>query len=285
MLASSTKEPAMPTITTRDGTQLFCRSWGDGPAVVFCHGWAMNGDVWQPMMYRLVQAGFRAIAYDRRGQGRSDDPGRGYDYDTLADDLDSVLAACRVENATLVGHSMGNGEIVRRISRHGAHGIGRIVMLAPSLPYGLKTSDNPQGSIDGAQAAAMRETWVTGFPEWLAPAVARAFAADVAPERLALTIRNMLQTSLQAAIETNIAVAETDFRAELATLAVPTLILHGDADVSAPLDSTGRRVADLVPGARLKVYPGAQHSIVLTHVDDIVSEIVGFAREVRELAA
>jgi pimeloyl-ACP methyl ester carboxylesterase len=275
----------MPTLTAKDGTQLFCRRWGDGPPVMLSHGWAMSSDAWQPLMLRLSEAGFSAIAYDRRGSGRSDDPGRGYDYDTLADDLDAVMAAFDVEDATMVGHSMGCGEIVRRITRHGARGVARIVMIAPFLPFPLKTADNPDGHVDGAQATAMRAAWVSDFAGWLGLAVPPAFPPETPPEQLAQVMRSFLQTSVQAAIATNVTGAGTDMRGELATLNVPTLILHGDADTSSPLEATGRRTAALIPGATLKVYPGAQHSLVLTHADALAADIVSFARGKQALAA
>ena len=266
----------MPEITTRDGTRLFCRSWGEGPAIVFAHAWAMSSEVWQPQMLKLSQAGFRCIAYDRRGHGRSDDPGRGYDYDTLSDDLAAVVEAFDVYDATFVGHSMGCGEIVRYLSRHGTARAGRVVMQAPSLPYMTRTDDNPDGPGDAAQSAEWRALWSTHFAEWIAPAVAAAYGPDASPDRVRRTVDIMLGCSLQAVISCNEAVTDTDFRAELARLRLPSLVLHGDADQSCPLDATGRKVAALVRGARLRVYPGATHAFVGTHVDQIVGDVLGF---------
>jgi non-heme chloroperoxidase len=276
----------MPNVTTQDGTTLFARSWGDGPPVVFVHGWASHSEIWQPEMALISAHGFRAIAYDRRGHGRSDDPGRGYDFDTLADDLGAVLAHFDAQGATLVGHSMGNSEIVRYLGRHGAGRVARVVMVAPSMPYPLKGDSNPEGTALPEQVEATRAVIVSNFADWLGQVGPAAFGAESGPERIGQTIRMMLQCNLKAAIETNVANVETDFRPELPAIDVPTLILHGDNDAQAPLESTGRRVAALLPNARLKVYPGGRHTIIGSHAPQIVDDIVAFAAETaREKAA
>lgn len=136
----------MPMIETRDGTRLYAKSWGDGPPVVLIHGWPLSGDSWDPVSNALADAGFRAISYDRRGFGRSDQPSGGYDYDTFADDLADVMAAMGVsDNAALVGFSMGGGEIARYMSRHGGRGVSRVALVSSVVPYMLKTDDNPEG--------------------------------------------------------------------------------------------------------------------------------------------
>lgn len=269
----------MPYVTAKDATSLFYRSWGDGPTVVFVHGWAVNSDIWQPQMFQLSQAGFRCLAYDRRSHGRSDDPGRGYDYDTLADDLAAVLESLDLRDVTLVGHSMGNGEITRYLTRHGEGRLARVVMLAPQLPYATKTPDNPDGSSDPAALEAMRALWVSGFPEWIGQAAPAAYGPEASPDRVQHTIRMMLQTTVKALIETNITGAGTDFRHELTEIDTPILILQGDADQSCPLDATGRKVVALVRDGRLKVYPGASHVLIGSHVDEIVADMSAFMEE------
>jgi non-heme chloroperoxidase len=269
----------MPSVKSHDGTQLFCRRWGEGRPIVFVHGWAMSSESWQSAMLLAMRAGYQAIAYDRRGGGRSDDPGRGYDYDSLADDLAAVLEEFDVRDAILVGHSMGCGEIARYLTRYGAGRVAKVVMAAPALPFQLKTADNPEGRLERPALTAMREQWVESFADWLAPAVQNAFGDTVQPQRAARTLQIMLQCSLQAAIETNIANAETDLRADLAQITTATLILHGDNDASCPLEATGRRVAALMPRARLKVYPGATHALVVTDAAKMVDDIVAFAAE------
>ncbi len=266
----------MPMIAARDGTPLFARAWGDGPPIVFAHGWASSSDIWQPTMARLADLAFTVIAYDRRGHGRSDDPGRGYDYDTLADDLAAVLTHYGVSAVTLVGHSMGNGEVVRYLSRHGRDRVSRVVMVAPSLPFPLKTDDNPEGGTTAEQLETTREMVLSGFADWLSQLAPPAFGPEAGPERIAQTIRMMLECNLRAAVETNFANVTTDFRAELARLTAPILILQGDDDALAPLESTGRRVQALAPRAQLKIYPGGRHTMPLSHPAEIADDIAAF---------
>jgi len=266
----------MPTITSHDGTELFCRSWGEGPPVVFVHGWAMSSQAWQTAMLLASRAGFQAIAYDRRGHGRSDDPGRGYDYDSLADDLAAVLEEFDTRHATLVGHSMGCGEIVRYLSRYDGARVDRAVMVAPFLPYPLKTADNPDGIADLATMEGMRGVWATNFAGWLAQAAPPAFGVDASPELVGQSIRSMLQCSLQAAIACNVTGAETDLRPELAAIATPTLVLHGAADMSCPLELTGRKLPKLMPDCRLKVYPGATHTLSVEQAAQMSDDILAF---------
>jgi non-heme chloroperoxidase len=266
----------MPTITSHDGTELFCRRWGEGPPVLFVHGWALSSDAWQPAMLLTVRAGYQAVAYDRRGHGRSDDPGRGYDYDCLADDLAAVIEEFDLKGATLVGHSMGCAEIARYLSRYGDDRIARAVLVAPFLPFPLKTADNPDGYVDPAAAGAMREVWATGFAGWLAQAAPPAFGPGASAEQVAQTIRQMLRCSLQAVIECNVTGSQADMRAELARIATPTLVLHGDADGSCPIDLTGRKLPALMRSCRLKVYPGATHTVIVEQAAELVDDILAF---------
>lgn len=269
----------MPMIKSHDGTELFCRRWGDGPPVVFVHGWALNSDGWQSAMLQTVRAGFQAIAYDRRGHGRSDDPGRGYDYDSLADDLAAVLEECDVRGATLVGHSMGCGEITRYLTRYGEDRVARVVMCAPFLPFPLKNADNPDGIADLASLEAMRGAWVTGFTSWLAQAAPPAFGADASPELVSQTVRAMLRCSLQAAIECNVTGSQADFRPELTRIETPTLVLQGDKDGSCPLELTGRKLPGLMPNCRLTVYPGATHTLIIEQAAQVAADILAFIGE------
>jgi pimeloyl-ACP methyl ester carboxylesterase len=266
-------------IKSHDGTELFCRRWGEGPPVVFVHGWALNSDGWQSAMLQTVRAGFQAIAYDRRGHGRSDDPGRGYDYDSLADDLAAVLEELDVNDATLVGHSMGCGEITRYLSRYGEKRIARAVMVAPLLPFPLKTRDNPDGFAELASLEAVRAAWVVSFVGWLAQAAPPAFGPNAPPELIAQTVQSMLRCSLQAAIECNVTGSQADLRPELAKIATPTLVLHGDADASCPLDFTGRKLPALMPNCRLKVYPGATHTLIIEQAAEMTADILAFVGE------
>jgi non-heme chloroperoxidase len=227
-------------------------------------------------MLLTVRAGYQAVAYDRRGHGRSDDPGRGYDYDCLADDLAAVIEEFDLKGATLVGHSMGCAEIARYLSRYGDDRIARAVLVAPFLPFPLKTADNPDGYVDPAAAGAMREVWATGFAGWLAQAAPPAFGPGASAEQVAQTIRQMLRCSLQAVIECNVTGSQADMRAELARIATPALVLHGDADGSCPLDLTGRKLPALMRNCRLKVYPGATHTVIVEQAAQLVDDILAF---------
>jgi non-heme chloroperoxidase len=262
-------------VRTSDGTRLYCRSWGTGKPVLFVHSWALNSDMWQYQMIDLASRGFRCIAYDMRGHGRSGDPGRGYDFDTLAADLASVIEQLDLHDLTIVAHSMGAGETVRYLTNCGAGRVARIALLAPITPFLLKRPDNPDG-VDKGAFEDTRAAWRRDFPKWLADNARPFVVPETSPEMVQWLIAQMLQASLYAVCETNRAVAETDFRAEMKKIAVPVLILHGDRDVSAPLEVTGRRSAQLIPKSRLKVYEGAPHGLFITHMDQVNADLREF---------
>jgi pimeloyl-ACP methyl ester carboxylesterase len=262
-------------VRAADGTRLFVRAWGEGAPVLFLHSWSANSDMWRYQMIALAERCARCIAYDRRGHGRSSDPGGGYDFDTLADDLAAVIEALDLKDLTLVGHSMGAGEIVRYLSRHGADRVARIVLVSPTTPYLRQADDNPHG-VDPAVSEAMRDAWRADFHQWLADNAAPFFASETSPATVRWMLHMAEAASLQAVIACNRAVIETDFREELARLRLPALVIHGDADVSAPLDFTGRRTAELIPGARLSVYAGAPHGLFVTHMGRLNAELAAF---------
>jgi non-heme chloroperoxidase len=265
-------------IRTAGGVRLFYRDWGDGTPFVFLSGWTLNADMWAYQMQPLASQGFRCIAYDRRAHGRSSDPGRGYDYDTLADDLASVLDTLDVSGVTLVAHSFASGEIVRYVSRHGAGRIARLVFVAPAAtPFLLKTADNPNG-VDAQVFEETRAAFAKSFPDWIDANAAPYFGPGASRLAIDWTAAMMLQTSLQAAIELNRIQTTTDFRAELADIRLPALIVHGDCDASAPLELTGRPTASLIPNATLKVYEGAGHGFYLTHAEQLNRDLVEFVR-------
>jgi pimeloyl-ACP methyl ester carboxylesterase len=266
-------------IVTRDGTALFYRDWGAGTAILFLSGWTLSSDMWAYQMEPLSGRGFRCIAYDRRAHGRSSDPGRGYDFDTLADDLADVIQVLRLENVTLVGHSFASGEIVRYLSRHGTNKIARMVLVSPAaIPFLLRTADNP-GGIDGEVIEQVRRAFLSDFPEWAEANAEPYFVPGTSRGIVDWTIRMMSQTSLRAAGELNRVQMSTDFRRELAGLDVPTLIIHGDSDASVPLELTGRPAAVLIPGARLEVYEGGPHGLYFTHKERLNQDLARFAGE------
>jgi non-heme chloroperoxidase len=282
----STKVDSFPFVDIDAKTRLFYKDWAPkfSPAaastrpVLFVHSWSMTSDMWQYQMVHLTNQGFRTIAYDRRGHGRSTDPGYGYDnYDTLADDLARLIEHLDLHDVVLVGHSMGGGEIVRYISRHGNARVSRVVLLAPALPFILRTADNPEG-FDQTILDQVRNNWMEDLPKWVSDNTAPFFKPETDPNMIDWIVGLLMQTSLKVLIDTNIACTNTDFRKELRYLNVPTLIIHGDRDASAPLDFTGRRTAGLVPGSQLKVYEGSPHGLFLTDISRLNRDLLAFVR-------
>jgi non-heme chloroperoxidase len=271
------KAMRMPFISAKDGTPLFYKDWGSGKPIVFVSSWGLTSDMWQYQMTPIVNQGFRCVAYDRRGHGRSAQPAHGYDYDSLADDLAAVIEKLDLRQLTLIGHSMAGGEIVRYLSRHGAGRVSRTVLVAPTTPFILKTPDNPDG-VPKEIFDHARAEWAKDYPKWLAENVRSFFVADTSQAMMDWLMRLMTQTSLKAILDCNQAIIETDFRAELPKINVPTLIIQGDKDVSAPLDLTGRKTAKLIPAAELKVYDGAPHGLMFTHIDRFNRDLIAFAQ-------
>ena len=270
----------MPLVDTADHVSLFYRDWGAGEPVLFCAAWALSSVAWQYQMISVLDSGRRVVAYDRRGHGRSDDPGRGYEYDTLADDLACLIDRLELHDVTVVAHSMASGEAVRYLTRHDAGRVARVVLLAPTTPFLLKTHDNPLG-VDGHFFAERREEWRRDFARWITENEGPYFGdgvpgCHVSPLLRDWTKADMLGTSLQAAIEFQRSAAQTDFREELSRVAVPTLVIQGDADASAPLQLTGARTAELVPNCRLIVYENAPHGLYVTHRERLNHDLLSF---------
>jgi non-heme chloroperoxidase len=266
-------------VRTRDGVDLFVRDWGEGRPIVFLSGWTLASDTWAYQMTPLSRRGFRCIAYDRRGHGRSSDPGRGFDFDTLADDLADVLAALDVHDACIVAHSFASGEIVRHLSRHGGERVSRVLLLAPAaIPFLRRTPENPLGLPDemiAAHLAAIEDD----FPTWIEANAAPYYGAGTSRAVVDWTARTMTQASLLATVELARIQLDTDFHPELARIRVPVLVIHGDADASAPIDLTGRPAAAMIPDARLVVYEGAPHGLYFTHRHRLNEDIAAFAGE------
>jgi len=261
-----------PFIATGDGAFLFCKEWGTGKPVLFLHSWAVNSDLWQYQMIDLCDRGMRCIAYDMRGHGRSSDPGRGYNFDNLADDLHVVIERFRLREVCVVGHSVSCGVIVRYLRRHGSSRISRAVLVSPSVQ--LKTDDDVQAS--GAPASEQaRPPWTRDFPKWLGENARPFFLPETSQETLQFGIEMCLQASLKALLDVHLADGGTDFRAALPKVNVPTLVIHGDRDRSVPVDR-GRAVAKLIPRAEFKLYEGAPHGLMLTHVDRCTADLLAF---------
>lgn len=268
-------------VRTGDGVGLFHRDWvGSGAPVVFVASWSLPSDQWAYQMLALSEAGHRCVAYDRRGHGRSEDPGRGYDFDTLADDLAAVMDALDLRDVTLVGFSMGTGEVVRYLARHGAEGrVARAVLIGTTTPMLARAPDNPAG-VDPVVFEAFRRDWLMrDFPGWL-DANMEPFVTPETPAGLRDWVRDMaLRSSVQALLECHRTLAAADFRHELRAVQVPVLVVHGERDMTCPLDLTGRPTAALIPRARLSVYEGAPHGLFLTHMDRLNADLLQFLRE------
>jgi pimeloyl-ACP methyl ester carboxylesterase len=275
----------MPFFETNDGTTLHYTDWGAGQPVVFVHSWALNSDMWAYQMPHFVAAGLRCVAYDRRGHGRSDRPGDGYDYDTFADDLAALIESLDLREITLVGHSAGGGDVVRYLSRHGDDRVERVVLLAPVTPLLARTEDNPDG-IDSSLLAASAEALMSDVPKWCADNAPAFFGTTpVSPGLGDWVTRQIVDTPLKVLLDTAAAFSTTDFRDELAALAVPALVVHGDLDASAPIDITGRRTAELIPGGRLLVYEGSGHGLYAADHRRVNADVLAFVHEGRAVAA
>jgi pimeloyl-ACP methyl ester carboxylesterase len=272
----------MPTFQTNDQTPIHYEDWGDGPPIVFVAAWALSSRMWQYQMVTLADQGFRTIAYDRRGHGRSGRPGSGYDYDTLADDLAGLMEHLDLDDVTLVTYSMGEGEAVRYLTRHGHRRIARLILACPLGPLPLRTDDNPNG-FDPALVEAIRESWKQDFPAWMDANQDGFFGAGVPGCRVSAGIiewtrRDMLDTSLRALIECNRRGTATDRRPDMAAVRVPTLIIQGDHDQSIPVGLSGQVAAGLISGSVLTVYENAPHALYLTHHDRLTADILEFAK-------
>jgi pimeloyl-ACP methyl ester carboxylesterase len=267
-----------PYIATRDGQQLFYKDWGSGPPVVLLGAWGLPSDMWDYQMVPLSQQGLRCVTYDRRGHGRSSHPGGGYDYDTLADDLAAVLDALDLRGVTLVGMSFATGEMVRYLTRHSARRIARMIFVGTAAtPFRLQTADNPSG-VPAAAVDAVGKALLRDYPAWMDRNGPPFFVPETSQPMRDWVQDLMFRTSMKALVDCSRSMMTTDFRAELPKVAVPTLLVHGDKDVSAPVEVTGRPTAALMPKARLEVYPGAPHGLFLTHMERLTNDILAFAK-------
>lgn len=269
----------MPTLVTSDGTGLFFTDEGTGSPVVLAHAWALNSDQWHYIVAGLLDEGLRCVTYDRRGHGRSDRHARGWDMDLLADDLAQLLDHLDLTDVTFVGHSMGCGEIVRYVTRHGNRRVGRAVLLAPIMPLLVKTPDNPDG-IDPAYLQASVDLLKRDVPQWCADNASPYFGVHptVSAGMGDWTMRQIIDTPVKTLVDTVIIGAQTDFRGELPRFDVPTIVIHGAADASAPIAITGRKTAALLPDTRLIELPDVGHGIYVTHAAEIVEELRKFIR-------
>jgi pimeloyl-ACP methyl ester carboxylesterase len=274
----------MPYVETAGGIRLFYSDWGHtgDPAVVFVHAWGLHGGMWHYQVPAFLAAGRRCVLLDRRGHGRSDLPGYGYDLDTLADDLAHTLERLDLAEVVLVGHSMGAAEVVRYLTRHGRQRVLGVVLSAPTTPYLLRTDDNPDG-IDEAAFEANRQALRTDVGATIGQTTSSDYFGPGYPLSEALadwTRRQIIDTPLPVLLATQEAFTTADLRAELAGLTVPVLVIHGSADRSAPIDQTGRRTSQAVPGARLVVIDGAGHGMYMSAAHRYNTELLMFGGKI-----
>lgn len=271
----------MPYIKTRDGTDLYVKDWGSGRPVILIHGWPLSVDSWDPQMQALAEAGFRAIAYDRRGFGRSGQPWSGYDYDTLADDLADVMKEAGADgDATIVGFSMGGGEVARYMSRHGGQGVIGTGLISSVVPYMLKTDDNPNG-VPQATFDEMAEGMKKDRPAFFRDFFKSFFGvgyitSPVSDATLDWAWRLAMQAGRKPTLACAEAFATTDFRPDLAAFRVPTLVVHGTSDQTVPIDASGRQAAKGIADAQLVEYDGAPHGLFATEGDRLTNDLLTF---------
>lgn len=271
----------MPYVKTRDGTNLFVKDWGQGRPVVLIHGWPLSADSWDPQAMALADAGYRVIAYDRRGFGRSDQPWSGYDYDSLSDDLADVMAESGVsDDAALIGFSMGGGEVARYMSRHGGKGVSRVGFIGSVVPYMLQTEDNPDG-VPQDQLQEIADNIKADRPKFFRTFFDQFYGVGFITSPVSEEVLDLSwNTAMLAGLKPTLACAEsfgtTDFRPDLPSITVPTLIIHGTSDQTVPIDATGRALAKALPDAELIEYDGAPHGLFATESDRLTDDLLSF---------
>ena len=273
----------MSMLTTRDGTQIYYKDWGSGPPVVFSHGWPLTADAWEAQMFHLASHGFRCIAHDRRGHGRSSQPWHGNDMDTYADDLAQLFESLDLRNVVMIGHSTGGGEVARYIGRHGTSRVAKAVLMGAVPPVMVKSATNPGGLplevFDGFRAAYLADR-----AQFFLDVASGPFfnfnrpGAKVSQGLIQSWWRQGMMSGHKNAFDCIKAFSETDFTEDLKRFDVPTLVIHGDDDQIVPIGASAMVSSRLVKNATLKIYPGGSHSLGDTSKEALNDDLLAFVR-------
>lgn len=272
----------MSMLTTPDGTTLYCKDWGSGPPVVFCHGWPLSSDAWESQMVFLAAHGYRCIAHDRRGHGRSSQPSKGNEMDTFADDLAELIGQLDLKGITLIGHSMGGGEVARYLGRHGTERVAKVVLVSAVTPLMLKTDRNPGGlpmeAFDKIRAGVLADR-SQFFKDLTGPF----YGANRPGAKVSQGVRRgfwlqAMQGGMKNELECIKAFSETDFTHDLEKIDVPTLIIHGDDDQIVPIEASARATAKQIKHSTLKIYAGGSHGLADTHKEQLNADLLAFLK-------
>ena len=279
----------MSTITVKDGTTIYYKDWGDGPVVMFSHGWPLSSDAWDGQMFFLAQNGFRVVAHDRRGHGRSSQTSSGNDMNGYADDLAAVIEALDLKNITLVGHSTGGGEVARYIRRHGTKRVAKAVLISAVPPIMLKSTANPEG-LPMDVFDSLRKSLMNDRSQFYKDLSLMFYGANRPGSSVSQGMLDQfwlwsMQAGLKNAYECIKAFSETDFTNDLKKFDIPTLMMHGEDDQIVPVKDSARKSARLIEGAEEIYYPGAPHGITATHQDQINAELLAFIAGQRSASA
>jgi non-heme chloroperoxidase len=276
----------MSTITVQDGTTIYYKDWGKGPVVTFSHGWPLCSDAWDGQMHFLAENGFRVVAHDRRGHGRSSQPWSGNDMNGYADDLAAVIAALDLKDVTLVGHSTGGGEVARYIGRHGTKRVAAAVLIAAVPPIMVKSDSNPEGLplelFDGLRSSLAKDRSQFWKDFAISFYGANRPGAKVSQGMLDQFWLWSMQGGLKNVYDSIKAFSETDFTEDLKKFDVPTLVMHGEDDQVVPIKDSAKKSAKLIKGAQEIYYPGRPHGLTATHQDEVNADLLKFVKSVQQ---